>query len=429
MATNPAIQRMRRATRKVAAPFWKEVAESGLDRFFLRELTDALLRDEESEWDAPRAMLRWYATNELREPTDVAAMETALTELPWVMVLDGLDEVPPERGRAFVRACVAGVRGRFATTDGRMIGTSRPQSYDREVFGGDPVERTLLPLKRERATLYMERFAGCLHADEEGERETLLKRMRKALADPATAALMTNPLLVTIMATIVIHHGEPSDRRWTLFEQYYETLYKRETERGTYASATLREHASLINAIHMHVGMSLQARSEEAAGVSALMPEYELRALIRARLLARESEDDGRAQGNEPRAARQAAPAPRRRAAPRLGRLAQAARGHGANAVGASGSVRILLAAAPRSALQLAARTAPLRPRRPHLMGPPPAAMIARRRPITAASTPPPIPTRNDATESAATQPRRARPLVRRCCTSAATPAIVPPTS
>ncbi len=251
----------------------------------LRELVDALLRDEESEREPPGAMLRWYAATELREGADVASIETALTSLPWVMVLDGLDEVPPERGRALVRACIAGVRHRFASSAGRVIATSRPGSYEREVFGDDLVERTLLPLKPERATLYAERFVESLLADEDGKRAALLKHLRKALTRESTAALMSNPLLVTIMAAIVIHQGEPSDRRWTLFEEYYSTLYRRETERDTYASATLREHAALICAIHQHVGMSLQARSEEAAGVSALMPEHELRALIREHLV------------------------------------------------------------------------------------------------------------------------------------------------
>jgi hypothetical protein len=272
----------------------------------LRELTDALLRDDESEHDALGALLRWYAKTELREVGDVPAVSTSIASLPWVMVFDGLDEVPPERGRVLVRACVAEVRARFSSTNGHVIGTSRPQSYDREVFGDDLVERTLLPLTPERAAIYTERFAACLYAEEEGERALLLKRMHKALANPATAALMQNPLLVTIMASIVIHHGEPSDRRWTLFEEYYKTLYRRETERGTYASSTLREHADLIHAIHMHVGMSLQARTEEAAGVSALMPEHELRAIIREYLLKSHSlEEATRLTGEILRAAEQ----------------------------------------------------------------------------------------------------------------------------
>jgi hypothetical protein len=266
----------------VRLPMWIE----------LRELADALLRDdEERDGDALQAMLRWWATNALHEAGDVAAIESALRSLPWVTLLDGLDEVPPERGRVIVRTSIAGLYDRFADADGLVIGTSRPQGYDREVFGS-LVERTLLPLTQERAKVYTERLADCLHGDEEGERERLVNRMEKALGNPTTAALMRNPLLVTIMATIVIHHGEPSDRRWTLFEEYYRKIYARETERGTYASSTLRAHADLIHKIHMHVGMSLQARSEQAQGVSALMPVQELRAIIHERLLEGFSEEE-----------------------------------------------------------------------------------------------------------------------------------------
>ncbi len=258
----------------------------------LRELADGLLNDPESQSEPLAALLRWIATNDLREPADAPGLESALATLPWVLVLDGLDEVPPQRGRALVRGCVDSVRRRFAGADGRLIATSRPQSYEREVFGEALFERTLLPLVKERAEVYSTRFADCLHGEEEGQRAELLKGMRKALANPSTAALMTNPLLVTIMAAIVLHHGEPSDRRWTLFEEYYTTLYQRETERGTYASATLRQYAPLVTAIHMHVGMSLQVRSEEAEGVSALMPEQELRAIIREHLIADFSEEE-----------------------------------------------------------------------------------------------------------------------------------------
>ncbi len=258
----------------------------------LREMADALLQEDGCDAEPLRALTSWFAATELRERDDAAALEAALGALPWVMIFDGLDEVPPERGRMLVRGCVSSVRRSFAPDDRHIIGTSRPQSYERSVFGEGIVERTLLPLTPERATAYTERFADCLHGEEEGERERLLKRMKGALANPTTAALMQSPLLVTIMAALVLHHGEPTDRRWTLFEDYYKTLYRRETERGTYASKTLREHAQLIDAIHMHVGMSLQVRSESAEGVSALMPEDELRALLHTRLRPKFGEEE-----------------------------------------------------------------------------------------------------------------------------------------
>lgn len=258
----------------------------------LRELVDGLLDDPLCEQEPLRALTAWLAVNELRERDDAPFLEEALHALPWVIVFDGLDEVPPERGRAIVQRCVASVRRGFDPEDRRIIGTSRPQSYDREVFGERLIERTLQPLSPERAAVYAERLAASLYDEQDGERARLLQRMQKALANPTTAALMRNPLLVTIMAALVLHHGEPTDRRWTLFEEYYRALYRRETERGTFASATLREHSQVIDAIHMHVGMSLQARSERMDGVSALMPEEELRGILLARLQRRFSAED-----------------------------------------------------------------------------------------------------------------------------------------
>lgn len=260
--------------------------------FELRILAQGLMAEREAGGDAADALLRWYAKNELKEADDVPALQKALQDLPWLIVLDGLDEAPPAASRAQVRASVAALQQSFGSTRGFVVGSSRPQSYDRSVFGDDGVERNILPLTEERARTYTLRFAEGLYADEEGQRADLLRGMEKAIANPATAALMTNPLLVTIMASIVIHHGEPSGRRWKLFQDYYATLFQRETERATYASPTLRQHGSLIEAVHRHVGMSLQARAEQDDGLTASMSETELRAIVREKLLRDFDEPD-----------------------------------------------------------------------------------------------------------------------------------------
>lgn len=255
----------------------------------LRQFAGAM---EEMPDDALLGLLRWYARTELHEADDAETITRVLEHVPWFMIFDGLDEVPPDESRAVVRAAVTHIRHRYAQANAFVIGTSRPQSYSPEAFGDHVIERTLLPLKNARALHYAERFSSCLHVDDENGRKSLVEQLRKAIMNPSTAALMTNPLLVTIMAMIIVHHGKAADRRWTLFEEYYNTLYNRETERGTYASSILSDHRDVIDAIHVHVGISLQARADQSRGVSAVMPEHELRGIIRAHLLDRFHEEE-----------------------------------------------------------------------------------------------------------------------------------------
>ena len=219
-------------------------------------------------------------------------MSKWLGSYPWLLVLDGLDEVPASRNR---EELMAAIREFWIDTsqdnaDCLVIATTRPQGYDDE-FSPDYYNHLwLAPLSTPRAMHYAERLLGARILDDDERRETVRTRVERAASRPDTARLMTSPLQVTIMATLLERMGQPPEGRWNLFSQYYRVIYDRELERDIPAASVLRDYKPDIDAIHRRVGLLLQVESESARGVEAQMPRSRFAEVVKARL--REEEHD-----------------------------------------------------------------------------------------------------------------------------------------
>lgn len=96
--------------------------------------------------------------------------------------------------------------------------------------------------------------------------------------------LMSSPLQVTIMSTLVERLGEPPKQRYRLFDEYYRTIYNRETNREGTHSELLRERKTDIDTIHYRTGLLLQAESEIAGSTQALLSLPRFLGLVQQRL-------------------------------------------------------------------------------------------------------------------------------------------------
>lgn len=210
------------------------------------------------------------------QPIDRNDLQKWLSTYPWLVVLDGLDEVPASSNRNEVLDSIAQFSAQCATrgADILIIATSRPQGY------GDAFERRLychrylLPLSTDQALHYAQRLVENLHPAESDLRGDVMSRLKRAAGRISTERLMRTPLQVTIMAILAELSGELPDDRWELFRNYYRTIFDRETQRGIIPlSSILSKYRRPIDRIHRRTGLQLQVLSELAGHNNAALKQ------------------------------------------------------------------------------------------------------------------------------------------------------------
>jgi len=210
-----------------------------------------------------------------------------LAEYPWLLILDGLDEVPASSNRAEVLSAIQDFRVDAAecNADLLILATTRPQGYDDDFAPSTYKHLWLAPLSTPRALHYAKRLVGERHSTDVERQAKILDRLNRAANEDSTARLMRSPLQVTIMAALVDQMGQPPRERWRLFHDYYDVIYRREMERDIPAAVLLRDHRADIDAIHQQVGLLLQVESEHSGRTDARISSERLDHVITNRLI------------------------------------------------------------------------------------------------------------------------------------------------
>jgi hypothetical protein len=239
---------------------------------------------EQLSTGAETSLLRWIASR-VSDRADSQAtpsdLHSWLRLYPWVVILDGLDEVPSLDVRRQVYEQIEMFLAKADDQDADLLTvvTTRPMGYDERLPEEHFEHLHLQPLPVEEAGrfaawLSQQRFAG----DPEKQAE-VGHRLRAAAADPTTARLMETPLQITIMSMIVEKFPILPPDRYTLFDLYYRTVYDREVAKGLVVSRFLSDNRQHVDRIHEQVGLLLQVQSENAQGADAVLPSDELRKL------------------------------------------------------------------------------------------------------------------------------------------------------
>ncbi len=256
-------------------------------RIVLSDLATALSKE-------PDISLLEYVATLIRKRTSRAVstedLRTWLGVYPWLLVLDGLDEVPASTNRDEVLRKVEElwIDAAQCRADLLVLATTRPQGYNDDFSPERYRHLWLAPLPVARALDYARRLVEMRYAGEEERQGKILGRLRQASRGDATARLMRSPLQVTILTTLVAHIGQPPQDRWQLFAEYYEVIYRRERERDIPAAAILQDHRPNIDAIHHQVGLLLQLEAERAGGTEAILSLERFEKIVAARLEAEE---------------------------------------------------------------------------------------------------------------------------------------------
>jgi hypothetical protein len=229
-----------------------------------------------SERRRPPSLLH-YITDETTDSADSEIskedLRNWLIEYPWLLILDGLDEVPPSGERSAVIDSINGIVSEVAQlgADVLFVLTTRPQGYNNDLDKDLWEHWELIDLPVERALAYTTALAVAKYSDDRPRRERIGRALQAASVASTTSRLLVTPLQATILFLIVDTGGSAPTARWDLFNEYFEVLKRREKAKPGEIGKAIERNWAHLGPIHQAIGLILQAKSEVEGGAGSKM--------------------------------------------------------------------------------------------------------------------------------------------------------------
>lgn len=223
-------------------------------------------------------------TQKIDQKVEGGTFKRALALRSWFFNFDGLDEVPND-----VKDDVAYEITRLVNTilpeldaDVLVLCTTRPQGYSGQF---EQLRSSMLELASLPAHVALKCAEGVIKFGRtEKESADSVETLKSAMESPQVRELMTTPLQSHIMAVVVRDGGRPPEKRWELFDNFYQVMKKRESLKNfpdIRISKLLRENSTLLKAIHARLGIVLHARAETSQGADTTLERVEFCELAR----------------------------------------------------------------------------------------------------------------------------------------------------
>lgn len=234
----------------------------------------------------PRDVLSYLAETIAKKVLgDVLAktIKNALGKRSWIVIFDGLDEVPNDFKDAIAGEILLFLNDLLVEIDGDVLAlcTSRPQGYSGQFSGIDGPVIELSQLDAETAIRCAKPLLQFGRNSDESDKS--IKILEAAILSPNVKELMTTPLQSHIMAVVVRDGGRPPERRWQLFNSFYLVMKKRESLKNFQnprIAKLLREEDRLLKSVHMRLGFVLHARAERSEGAQTTLSKDEFKSLV-----------------------------------------------------------------------------------------------------------------------------------------------------
>jgi hypothetical protein len=173
----------------------------------LPRFADAISRARNATQPLP-SLLSYLASTLSRECDDTidrTDIRLWLKTYPWIIVMDGLDEVPPSGERRAILDSISRLLTEIsdASADVLLVVTTRPQGYNKDFSDEHWEHWRLAELPPERSLAYAKALSIARYPKDSDRRESIDALIEKAARQQSTLRLMTSPLQVTIMHMIV----------------------------------------------------------------------------------------------------------------------------------------------------------------------------------------------------------------------------------
>lgn len=219
----------------------------------------------------------------LGQSVSPSTLSRALSHQSWLIIFDGLDEVPNDVKDAIAKEIIYFTNELLVSLDADVltICTSRPQGYSGQFSDLDGPVLQLAKLDPASALKCAKPVVGLDRTPEEQERS--MEILKAALASESVQELMTTPLQAHIMAVVVRDGGRPPERRWQLFDNFYQVMKKRESLKNfpnPRIAKLLREDDRLLRVVHSRLGFVLHARAEQSEGAETHLNRKEFETIV-----------------------------------------------------------------------------------------------------------------------------------------------------
>jgi len=188
---------------------------------------------------------------------------------PFLVVLDGLDEVADIKRRSEVVGAVTKAIPRMRENSKRMrvIVTSRPAAFANSP-GFDSKQFSRLELgsvNRSQISQYANKWMDARGLSV-AERKEFQDILGEKLDQPHLRDLSRNPMQLTILLSL-IHTRGPAlpDKRTTLYDAYVDLFFSRESTKNP----VVRRHLDLLKDIHRYLAWKLHSSAESTRGSTA----------------------------------------------------------------------------------------------------------------------------------------------------------------
>lgn len=249
----------------------------------LKEFAQWLGKQDENNPSGILTYLSDFISSGVEQRVKVSTLKKILAKRSWLIIFDGLDEVPQDvKDEVALEVC------RFVNDiaidiniDLLTICTSRPQGYSGQFEDLDTPIIELINLSPVEALRCAEPVIALDRSPVEAKKS--LQILQSAIESPAVQELMTTPLQSHIMAVVVRDGERPPERKWKLFTNFYQVIKRREANRNLpdkRLAKLLREQDKLLKTVHNRLGFVLHARAESSKGAQTKLERNEFRKIV-----------------------------------------------------------------------------------------------------------------------------------------------------
>ena len=212
----------------------------------------------------------------VEQEVHVGTLKRAFQSSSWFTVFDGLDEVPHDVKEDVAKEVTHFVNGVAPELDSDLLTlcTSRPQGYSGQFSELESSVIDLTPLRIEQALKCARPVVSFSRSKEESAKAISI--LEAASESRAVQELMTTPLQSHILAIIVRDGERPPDRRWKLYDRFYDVTRRRESNKSLpdpLLSKMLSTDVKLLKTLHSRVGFALHASAETSAGAETSLEQ------------------------------------------------------------------------------------------------------------------------------------------------------------